>query len=300
MRLNSAGMVGIAVTSSPWAAGWKAIDINTRGLGLAGGTDAGAIAVNAYTDGTWRYKGTSGFGPTRLDFFDGVFTFLNAPAGAAGAAIAFVSAMQLTAAGNLGIGSVSPVVRVHASGPGAAARVRVQSTDASGVVAEFLSDGAVSAQIGTNTNHPFQIATNSTPRIFIRTTGHVDFLVGSGGFLMAGNPTRFATAGVLPPIGGQLITQAHGGVRPPDVWQWNLTCVIAEQGWAVGDVIKVSNNDISDPARQITMVANNANVMFLYSAAAGLALAIRPNNPAGNPVSITNANWRLAATGHWL
>lgn len=114
---TEAGLIGINVAPSAWnATGYKPIDIGTRGLSVVGGTDLGVVGVGVYDDGagTWKYKGTTTYRPTRIDFFDGSFTFLNAPAGAAAAAAAFTTLMQLNSIG-LGIG-IAPTEKLTVLG----------------------------------------------------------------------------------------------------------------------------------------------------------------------------------------
>ena len=107
MTLDTSGNLGLWVTPSAWTT-YKVVDLNTRGLGLAGGDQSYAITCNAYYEApNWRYKGTSSYRVTRLDSFDGAFVFYTAPSGTAGDPISFTQAMTLDASGNLVLGTTS-------------------------------------------------------------------------------------------------------------------------------------------------------------------------------------------------
>jgi hypothetical protein len=101
--LDSSGNLGLGVTPSAWNSVYKVIDLNNRGLALAGGDQSYAIALNAYYDSgnQWRYKGTSVYGVTRYETFDGAHQWYTAPSGTAGNAITFTQALTLNANGAL-------------------------------------------------------------------------------------------------------------------------------------------------------------------------------------------------------
>lgn len=104
---DSSGRVGVGVTPSAWTSGNKVIDLNTRGLGLGGGTDSGSVTVNAYNDtGTWKYKGTSALGPTKIEFFDGATTISRAVSGTAAATITWLDTVIFTSAGKVALQTV--------------------------------------------------------------------------------------------------------------------------------------------------------------------------------------------------
>lgn len=101
-QMDTSGRVGVGVVPSPWNTGsYKTIDLNTRGLSVAGGTDSAVIAQGVYNDGAWKYAGTTTFGVTRLDFFDGDFVFSTAPSGTGGAAVTFTERLRLKRDGRL-------------------------------------------------------------------------------------------------------------------------------------------------------------------------------------------------------
>ena len=116
MRLDSSGNLGLGVTPSAWTS-YVVQDINTRGLGIAGGIDSGEITVNAYYDApNWKYKGTSSYGVTRYNQFNGAHAWFTAPSGTAGDAISFSQAMTLDASGNLLVGRTSGSGRLCVDG----------------------------------------------------------------------------------------------------------------------------------------------------------------------------------------
>jgi hypothetical protein len=74
--------------------------------------------------------------------------------------------------GNLsvGMGATSGSVRVHAKAAGAGARLRAESSDASGVICEVTADSNRAGQVGTNTSHNMEVYANSTVRMVAQAT----------------------------------------------------------------------------------------------------------------------------------
>lgn len=98
--------------------------------------------------------------------FSGLCTFSNTGAWSVGGTHIFKDA-----SGNVGFGTTSPGTKVHAVASGAAARLRAQSSDASGVTVEMLADSSTAGVLSTNTNHPLMFQTNATERARIDTAG---------------------------------------------------------------------------------------------------------------------------------
>jgi hypothetical protein len=105
LRIDSAGNLGLGVTPSAWGSGRTALQIG--GSGYVIGVGQIDVGVNYYYDGAYRYVGT-GYASS-YQSYNGLHAWYNAPSGTAGNAISFTQAMTLTAAGNLGIGTSSPV-----------------------------------------------------------------------------------------------------------------------------------------------------------------------------------------------
>jgi hypothetical protein len=105
MLLDSSGNLGLGVTPSAWAGGYKALQM------LGGGLASDSVAElrlqnNAYYNGTnWVYLAS--FGATNYRQTQGSHVWFTAPSGTAGNAISFTQAMTLDASGNLGVGETS-------------------------------------------------------------------------------------------------------------------------------------------------------------------------------------------------
>jgi hypothetical protein len=107
MTLTSSGNLGLGVTPSAWASGYKAFQFGnssteTSAFFSNGVNDFWAVS-NAYFDGTnFKYvaTGTS----TGYEQFNGSHKWYQAGSGTAGNAITFTQAMTLNASGNLGLG----------------------------------------------------------------------------------------------------------------------------------------------------------------------------------------------------
>ena len=107
MTLDASGNLGLGVTPSAWASGWKALDIG--GAGTLAFTGAGSndltLAANSYydtTDARWEYKNTGDKAARYSITSAGTHAWYNTnTAGTAGNAITFTQAMTLDASGNL-------------------------------------------------------------------------------------------------------------------------------------------------------------------------------------------------------
>jgi hypothetical protein len=178
--LDASGNLGVGVTPSAWV-GYKAVDLNTGGLSLAGGNQSGSVGVGAYWDNvgaTWKYSLTTSYRPVRIDMFDGAFGFNIASAGGtAGNAISFTQAMTLDANGNLGIGTTSvssiggSITTVDISGS-AGGGIRFQRT-ASTATNAYVTALSGEFRIATADTNPLTFGTNNTERMRITSAGNV-------------------------------------------------------------------------------------------------------------------------------
>jgi hypothetical protein len=108
MRLDSSGNLGLGVTPSAWAGGYKAFEVNAGSIAATAGAGNVIVSNNAFLDGTnWIYKATG----TASDYVQtgGQHWWRTAASGTAGNAISFTQAMTLTDAGRLLLGVTSAV-----------------------------------------------------------------------------------------------------------------------------------------------------------------------------------------------
>ena len=170
--IDTSGNLGLGVTPSAWTS-YVVQDINTRGLGIAGGNDSGEITVNAYYDApNWKYKGTSSYGVTRYNQFNGAHSWYTAPSGTAGDAISFSQSMTLDASGNLGVGVTSPSDKLQVNGG-----VTFGGDSGTNRSRIFESFGLTIESGGAGGGRAIIFGTNNTERARITSGG--DLLVGT-------------------------------------------------------------------------------------------------------------------------
>jgi hypothetical protein len=105
MTLDTSGNLGLGVTPSAWASGWKAFQIGTYGNFSALSNQIN-ISTNAYyNSGSWFYQNTNP--ATNYAQVGGQHIWQNAPSNTSGNAITFTSAMTLDSSGGLRINTTS-------------------------------------------------------------------------------------------------------------------------------------------------------------------------------------------------
>jgi hypothetical protein len=180
MRLTSSGNLGLGVTPSAWGSNFKAIQgFSSSQFGLVASTNSVAIGTNYYHNNTDYLYATTGQSASRYDMTSaGVHRWFTAPSGTAGNAISFTQAMTLDASGNLGIGTTSPLARLHlndASG-GDVPRIRITN----GVTGTGATDGmfvgisnSSQLDVWNFENNSIRFATNNAIRAEITGSGNV-------------------------------------------------------------------------------------------------------------------------------
>lgn len=113
MRITSAGNVGIGVTPSAWSSISPTLQLAYGSIYNFAFSGLGLASISYY-DGSWKYF-SSGQAPARYEMNQGAHAWYTAASGTAGNAISFTQAMTLNASGNLGIGTTSPLTRLHAA-----------------------------------------------------------------------------------------------------------------------------------------------------------------------------------------
>ena len=104
--------LGLGVTPSAWASGFKTIQLGAITAVTGAGTTAN-FSANQYWNGTNNIYLTSA-AATLYQQSAGAHYWYNAASGTAGNAISFTQAMTLDASGNLGVGNTSPAARIDA------------------------------------------------------------------------------------------------------------------------------------------------------------------------------------------
>jgi hypothetical protein len=160
VRIDASGNLGLGVTPSAWASGYKVAQYQGGFLG-SDGTSYIYFGQNAYSDGTFKYLAN---GLATIYAQDaGKYIWYQAPSGTAGNAISFTQAMTLTANGELCVGRTSAygagfLVNVEGNIYASAAIVAGSSVTASG---NLILQGAVTRNINfldsSNTNINAQI-----------------------------------------------------------------------------------------------------------------------------------------------
>jgi hypothetical protein len=214
MRLDSSGNLGIGVTPSAWASGYKALQVAKTAV-LWGGASSNDIYFgnNYYFDGSDLKYISTGFAS---EYFQdsGKHVWRTAPSGTAGGTVTMTQAMTLDASGNLGIGTTSP-----------SGKLGVSDGTCQLVVQPF--NAAAVGYMGTSTNHNLAFLTNSTERGRFDTSGNL--LVGG---TSVSNPAGW-TKGVqvnanfpflsIKNSTGQYDLAGFGG----DFWVWDATAAAA-------------------------------------------------------------------------
>ena len=104
LRIDSSGNLGLGVTPSAWASGWRALQ-TLGGNTFYTDSTISALGSNAIYDGAWKYVSTAGAGTYQVN--RGVHNWYTAPSGTAGAAISFSQAMTLDASSRLTVGTTT-------------------------------------------------------------------------------------------------------------------------------------------------------------------------------------------------
>ena len=198
MKIDSAGNLGLGVTPSASSTLVKALDLNTTGgIGSYSNSTSSQftyVSSNAYLNSgvNWTYKLT-GYPATMYLQNNGAssgHSWNTAPSGTAGAAISFTQAMTLTAAGNLGIGTSSPVRALHIDT--ASNHIQLSNSTTGGATSDGFTIGLNGslAQIIQREAADIAIYTTGTERLRLDSAGDVLLLGGTLRIKDSGNTAQ--------------------------------------------------------------------------------------------------------------
>ena len=111
--LDTSGDLGLGVTPSAWGGGWTAVQIGRSALFTRSDNAGTHLGWNMYVDGTPSARYIATAQATQYRQYLGEHAWFTAASGTAGDAITFTQAMTLNSSGNLGIGTTSPIARLH-------------------------------------------------------------------------------------------------------------------------------------------------------------------------------------------
>lgn len=213
------GNLGLGVTPSAWGGGYgPVLEMKAGGSLVNNQSNNVHVANNCYYNGTnWIYKSTNA--ASRYEQFNGQHHWCTAPSGTAGNPISFTQAMTLDSNGNLGIGTSSPLTRLHVNG-GITSTGSADLPAQVGVTAYFTGGYAspVSGRLvfgdGTGWTYRFarRMAGTTTDLFTFTDTG--DLLVGN-----TNGTSRITASGVIESTTGGFkfpdgTTQTSAGINP--------------------------------------------------------------------------------------
>jgi hypothetical protein len=165
--------LGIGVTPSAWAAGYKFLQTTDTTSAYFGGSGyAAQIGANSYINSSsnWVRAGAT-YAVSQISQFDGKFIFNQAAAGTAGSTITWNSAMTLDASGNLGIGTTSPARKLHVVGTIGSYN---SANDSQILMYNNGTVGSISVTYGTTGSYlPLTFLTSDTERMRIDSSGRL-------------------------------------------------------------------------------------------------------------------------------
>jgi hypothetical protein len=106
------------------------------------------FGANIYYNSGWKYRNT--FAATVVEQYNGQHLFKVAPSGTAGSAISFTTAMVIKNTGNVGIGTTSPLSKLHIQSTSSSQQVILSAPDANNSWITFASGLSYKWMVGSN------------------------------------------------------------------------------------------------------------------------------------------------------
>ena len=169
MRLDSSGNLGLGVTPSAWGASASGFDMNYMAVFSDSAANSGnttqGLLFDAYYNAGYKYKITNGYAGA-YEFSTGIgnHVWKVAGVGTAGNPITFTHAMTLRASGNLGVGTSSPITKLHVASTGNTI-CRIDSTNGQSPELSLLSNGVYDWRIRGGNALQFVIDATEVARI---------------------------------------------------------------------------------------------------------------------------------------
>ena len=208
MRLDSAGNMGLGVTPSAWASGWKVLQLADSSISNNAANDT-YVGANFYFDGTNTRYINSSFA-SYYGQVNGQHQFFTAASGTAGNTATFTQAMTLDASGNLGIGTTSPTYPITIE-RASQSTLEIKSGSTTGESRIYFSDtttaiGAIEYQHNGDymrfyTNNAERARIDSSGNLLVGTTS-ASINSGEGTKLLNDSAKRISTVSSLSSNGG--------------------------------------------------------------------------------------------------
>jgi hypothetical protein len=279
MVLTSGGNVGLGVTPSAWRSTDKALQINTYTSISSNNAGDTQLINNAFFNsaGSAIYLNTAQ--ASRYEQYQGVHAWYTAPSGTAGNAITFTQAMTLTASGNLGIGTTSPI-------GGGGASDKTLSVNSGAGAASFITGMVGGTRYSTlfTSSSEFVIETNAAIPILFKPNGATALTLANGGaatfsgnILMGyNNALRFGGS----PYRYSIYRESAG----------NLITYFDDEYDIAGAALKFRMRTTGTPVEALTILGSGAVTV-------GGALTMSAYSFASSAIQFTRANTNTVSPG---
>jgi len=170
LRIDSDGQIGIGnITPDTWSTG-KSITIGTSQATLFGVSDQVNLSGNAYFNSSWKAAATKA-GASQIQQALGNIDFKVSGSVTADAAITWIDALRITKTGNVGIGSVTPSVKLDVEGGTKSTQYQLKKAGDSTSIGGYLQ---LTNQAGdSNSNDVTLSAAHSTNSVVLRAAAKV-------------------------------------------------------------------------------------------------------------------------------
>jgi hypothetical protein len=204
MRIDASGNLGLGVTPSAWSVIGPALTVGNASVASysSGTAHFSYLYNNAYYNGSNDiYRST---GPAALfQLNENSFRWFTAPSGTAGNAITFTQAMTLDAAGDLGIGTTSPAVKLHVS---------ITTDDE---VARFEGTGNPYISLyDSGVRSGYWVSTPNAVELGAEASKAMAFVVNGGERVRIGTAGQLGIGGANYGTSGQVLTSGGSGAAP--------------------------------------------------------------------------------------